>query len=66
MDEDAKGQMNKTFPQELLVAEKGYFCGEFLFSEIGSFSKSIIKRMAGTDKGTPNINYENIDEFAKK
>lgn len=75
--EEALGQIQNTFPKELLdnSVSKEYFGGEFTFDKMNFLEKFIIKMISKKDKGKEpintknnisNISEERIEKFAQQ
>ncbi|WP_461612663.1 flavodoxin domain-containing protein [Clostridium sp. Marseille-QA1073] len=60
-------QLNSSFPEELLThaSAVGYFGGEFIFKNMNTLERFIVKKVAKTNKDISNISEENINKFAK-
>ncbi len=65
--DDAKNELNDSFPGELLDnAVTECFGGVFNFEKMNIMEKLIVKKVAGVKKTQSNISEEIIDKFASK
>ena len=66
--EKALEQFQNAFPESIRnkATAHGLFGGELNFEKMNLFEKAIVKKVANIDESLSNINYSNINSFAKK
>jgi menaquinone-dependent protoporphyrinogen oxidase len=66
--EEQEKELKNAFPEVLLKKSEAtsFLGGEYLFEQMNFFERMIIKKIAKTTDNVQQIDWEKIDEFAKK